>query len=220
MHQFSSNVLNQVFNDTLRTAIREDNDRAYVSGNFWLAVNGLACSLQILIMPFILTTTTMPYIILTLPVITFLVSSGSSSLLGVWQGQGGNESSAAGAQAACRGLQRWTGECRHGGAATTSAFISSPSSFPSLSFLSFSNTESSSMSPATTTLLACVSPLGIMKVFEYAVKTSAMERCVASFLPSSVFYTMSLTSDPDWQASPTNPPCHLLLILPCLRFAI
>ena len=182
MHQFSSNVLNQVFNDTLRTTITQDNDRAYVSGNFWLAVNGLACSLQILIMPFILTTTTMPYIILTLPVITFLASSGSSSLLGVWQGQGDRESSAAAAaaaaQAACRGIRRWTGECSQGGAATTTAFISSPSSFPSLSLLSLSNllnTGSTTMSPATATLLACVSPLGSMKVFEYAVKTSAME---------------------------------------------
>ena len=85
MHQFSSNVLNQVYNDALRTGFSQDNDRAYISGNFFLCINLVACTLQIVVMPQVLTNESMPYLLLLLPVTTLITSSGISILLSTRQ---------------------------------------------------------------------------------------------------------------------------------------
>ena len=169
MHQFSSNIVNQVFNDALRTGIDQDNDRAYVSGNMFMVVNIAASCLQIIVMPSILTTVTMPYLLLSPPVVTLLTSSGTGVLLTMWRSQQRHhtgDSPRSQDDAACSMLTRWRGGCQE---------LASMGTHSRSGLATMSREQLLS-------LVVPVTPLVVLKVFEYAVKTSAIEMI---FMPMS-----------------------------------
>lgn len=75
IHQFTSNMLNLMFHDGLRKDIAENGFRAVIVGRFFACVNFSSCVLQCFVIPKILSHSTLPLVILAVPLLIFLMSS-------------------------------------------------------------------------------------------------------------------------------------------------
>jgi hypothetical protein len=75
VHQFCSNTLNLMFLDGLRVGIVDDVYRAVVVGRFFACVNFCACILQIFVVPHMLTQSTLPAVICSVPIIVGMMAT-------------------------------------------------------------------------------------------------------------------------------------------------
>ena len=74
VHQCSANMLNLMFHDGLRMGITEASYRAVIVGRFFATVNLTACLLQCFVLPRILSPTSLPYVLIMVPMTLLLIS--------------------------------------------------------------------------------------------------------------------------------------------------
>ena len=74
VHQCSANMLNLMFHDGLRMGITEASYRAIIVGRFFATVNLTACLLQCFVLPRILSPTSLPYVLIMVPMTLLLIS--------------------------------------------------------------------------------------------------------------------------------------------------
>lgn len=74
IHQVCANMLNLMFHDGLRFSIPDDRERATVVGRFFATVNVTACIFQCFFLPIILSQSSLPYVLILIPVVVFGMS--------------------------------------------------------------------------------------------------------------------------------------------------
>ena len=74
IHQVCANMLNLMFHDGLRFSIPNDRERATVVGRFFATVNVTACIFQCFFLPIILSQSSLPYVLILIPVVIFCMS--------------------------------------------------------------------------------------------------------------------------------------------------
>jgi hypothetical protein len=100
VHQACSNMLNMMFHDGLRLGVPLDSERAVLVGRFFASVNIAACVLQIVVMPSVLSQSTLPQVLSAIPLIVLaivvcgfvypcllsvMVAFGALKVLGTWR---------------------------------------------------------------------------------------------------------------------------------------
>lgn len=70
-HQCCTNMLNLMFHNSLRKEIEEDSVRAMLVGRFFATVNISSCALQCFVLPHIMSHSSLPTVLLYLPIIVF-----------------------------------------------------------------------------------------------------------------------------------------------------
>jgi TLC ATP/ADP transporter len=92
LHQACSNMLNLMFHDGLRKSVTDDSSRAALVGRFFASVNIVACFLQVVVMPRVLSHKTLPMFIKVVPILVLLATSlglvHEASLISVMLGFG------------------------------------------------------------------------------------------------------------------------------------
>jgi hypothetical protein len=73
VHQACSNMLNMMFHDGLRLGVPLDSERAVLVGRFFASVNIAACVLQIVVMPSVLSQSTLPQVLSAIPLIVLAI---------------------------------------------------------------------------------------------------------------------------------------------------
>lgn len=73
VHQCCANMLNLMFHEGLRLGVPIDAERAVVVGRFFASINVVSCLLQCLVLPGILTHSTLPSVLVLIPLIVFFV---------------------------------------------------------------------------------------------------------------------------------------------------
>ena len=76
VHQSCSNMLNMMFHDGLRLNVPSDSERAVLVGRFFASVNIAACLMQIFVMPCVLSQSTLPQVLSSIPIIILIVIIG------------------------------------------------------------------------------------------------------------------------------------------------
>lgn len=71
-HQWCANMLNLIFYDGLRQSIPDGSLRAVVIGRFFATVNGIASVLQCFVLPYLLSTQTLPQFLIAIPLLVFI----------------------------------------------------------------------------------------------------------------------------------------------------
>ena len=74
IHQVCANMLNLMFHDGLRFSIPDDRERATLVGRFFATVNVTACIFQCFFLPIILSQSSLPYVLILIPVLIFFMS--------------------------------------------------------------------------------------------------------------------------------------------------
>ena len=85
-HQATSAILLHMFHEALRVLLATDDAKAYATGNLFMAVNVVACSLQMVVMPSLLSGDSMPYVLMAVPLV--VLGGCLSGTLFTRQGQG------------------------------------------------------------------------------------------------------------------------------------
>jgi hypothetical protein len=69
MHQATSATCLHMFHESLRVLLHSDGAKAFVTSNFFMTVNIVACTVQMLVMPKLLSGRNMPYVLLFIPAV-------------------------------------------------------------------------------------------------------------------------------------------------------
>lgn len=74
IHQVCANMLNLMFHDGLRFSMPDDRERATLVGRFFATVNVTACIFQCFFLPIILSQSSLPYVLILIPVLISFMS--------------------------------------------------------------------------------------------------------------------------------------------------